>query len=209
MIHVVAQGDHLSSIAARYGFGDPRTIWNRPENADLRQRRPDPNVLFPGDQVFVPEPQVKTFTRTANARYRFVVNLTPLKVRAKLLNPFGKPIANGTGTLVIDGAEEPATSDGDGVVDCSVPRTARSAEVHMNGAIFRLAVGHLDPADTSSGAAARLGNLGYRYTTPTSVAAEREQLEFAARLFVDENQIDLTSEAPESFVDRLRKAHGS
>ena len=53
--HVVAQGEYLSLIAARFGFRDPRVIWNHPDNAALRERRKNPNVLFPGDVLTIPE----------------------------------------------------------------------------------------------------------------------------------------------------------
>jgi hypothetical protein len=55
--HMVQGGEDLGSIAEFSGFRDYRTIWNDPNNAELRQRRRNPNRLFPGDEVFIPAQQ--------------------------------------------------------------------------------------------------------------------------------------------------------
>ncbi len=52
--HVVEQGECLATIAARHGYAW-QTVYNAPENAALRRRRPNPNVLYPGDVVEIPE----------------------------------------------------------------------------------------------------------------------------------------------------------
>ena len=58
-MHTVKQGEYLSLIAAQYGFTNWQTIWNLPQNADLQKQRQNPNVLFPGDQVYVPNRENK------------------------------------------------------------------------------------------------------------------------------------------------------
>ena len=44
--HTVAQGECLSTIAASYGFRDYRTVYNDPANAEFREKRPNPNVIW-------------------------------------------------------------------------------------------------------------------------------------------------------------------
>src|SRR5262245_7341677 len=71
--HIVQQGDCLSSIAAQYGFGDYRKIYDDPANAELKKRRPNPNVLQPGDVVNIPDRVAKTFECATGQTHRFVV----------------------------------------------------------------------------------------------------------------------------------------
>jgi len=52
--YIVRSGDTLVAIARRNGFADWREIYNAPQNADFRRRRPDPNRIFPGDQLILP-----------------------------------------------------------------------------------------------------------------------------------------------------------
>jgi hypothetical protein len=56
--HTVRQGDCIASISFRNGFL-PETIWNDPNNAELRRTK-HPNILKPGDIVFIPDKRPKT-----------------------------------------------------------------------------------------------------------------------------------------------------
>ena len=55
LTYTVQDGDHISGIAQQFGFDDYTVVWNRPENADLRALRDDPQLLAPGDSLFIPE----------------------------------------------------------------------------------------------------------------------------------------------------------
>lgn len=50
--HLVKQGECLSSIAAQYRFAWEQ-LWNLPQNRELRLKRKNPNILFPGDGRFL------------------------------------------------------------------------------------------------------------------------------------------------------------
>jgi N-acetylmuramoyl-L-alanine amidase len=47
-IHELVEGECVESVALLYGF-HPTTIWEHPENADLREVRISPHVLVPGE----------------------------------------------------------------------------------------------------------------------------------------------------------------
>jgi len=44
----------ISGIASHFHLGNWRAVWDHPLNADLRRKRGKPELIRPGDQVFVP-----------------------------------------------------------------------------------------------------------------------------------------------------------
>ncbi len=56
--YTVTSGDSLSAIAKRYDVPDWQSIYYHEKNGSFRQRRPDPNLIYPGDVVHVPSPTV-------------------------------------------------------------------------------------------------------------------------------------------------------
>src|SRR5258708_33202788 len=99
--HVVVQGECLSVIAARFGFRW-QPIWNAPENADLRQRRQSPNILFPGDVVVIPDVTPKSLEVPLGAVSRLVIAADKVRLRIRIvLND--APMAGESYTLVVDG----------------------------------------------------------------------------------------------------------
>ncbi len=51
--YIVRQGDFLMKIAHAQGF-DADVVWSDPKNEGLERTR-DPNLLHPGDLLWVPE----------------------------------------------------------------------------------------------------------------------------------------------------------
>lgn len=52
--YTVRSGDTFVIIAENHGIPEWRTIYNHAENADFRLRRPNPNVIYPGDEMYIP-----------------------------------------------------------------------------------------------------------------------------------------------------------
>jgi hypothetical protein len=52
--YTVQKGDNLSLIAKRHGLKSWQEIYNDAENAEFRRKRPNPNLIFPGDVVIIP-----------------------------------------------------------------------------------------------------------------------------------------------------------
>lgn len=166
MQYLVKQGDHLAKIASEHGFADWRTIWNRSENAVLKKRR-DPNVLYPGDKLFLPERETKQESAATDKRNRFVVRKQPLELRLALKDFGFKALAGQECVLEVDGEPARVRSGGDGVIKQAIPPHAQRAMLRLTGAkasftaLFAIDIGHLDPVDTVTGQKARLNNLGY------------------------------------------------
>jgi hypothetical protein len=80
----VREGDCIGNIAFSRGF-EWTTIWNHPNNAALKAKRKDPNLLFRGDIVFIPDLRVKQQDCPTDAKYTFTVKGVPARFRIKLL----------------------------------------------------------------------------------------------------------------------------
>jgi hypothetical protein len=165
MKHVVVAGDCMTSIAARYGFSDPKRIMNAPENAQLMKVRPGGNLLHPGDEVFVPELTSNTVSAATGQQHKFQVTVPKRLLRVKFLGGDGTPM-KGNYTLRAGSLEIQGSLDGNGVLEQKLPAHLKDTEVEMGGVMRTILIGHLNPLrDTPdggvTGAQARLSNLGF------------------------------------------------
>jgi N-acetylmuramoyl-L-alanine amidase len=85
--HIVQEGEHLSSIAKRFGFRNFETIWEHPNNAELRQLREDAHVLNPGDALFIPDRELKKEQRPTGKAHIFQIDESPLFLRLVNCSP--------------------------------------------------------------------------------------------------------------------------
>jgi Putative peptidoglycan binding domain len=166
--HAIVQGEHLARIAKQYGFSDYRTIWDHPQNAALKQKRQNPNVLYPGDRLHIPDREVREESRATDQKHRFKVKGGRLMLRLVLEDLYEKPIANARCELVVEGDRRDLTTDAKGKIEIVIPQAAengllivRSAETSIDGLPLPVKIGHLDPVEEITGQKARLGNLGY------------------------------------------------
>jgi hypothetical protein len=167
--HTVEQGEFVSAIAAGYGFKDYQTIWNHPNNAELKSKRQNPNVLFPGDRLFIPDLKRRDETRSTDQQHKFVRPRPKLKLRLILEDQYEKPIAGAPCLLVVDSDSKHLTTDGQGKLELEIPPTAKQSTLVIQDASqtphadleIPIRIGHLDPVDEVSGQQGRLHNLGY------------------------------------------------
>ena len=125
--HVVNQGECLSSIAAQYGY-DWDYLWNLSENGDLKRKRKNPNILLPGDVVFVPELTQREEQRGTDQKHNFVLKNLPVRLHLRLLNA-GTPIANEKYRLEIGGQVMSGTTDSRGELKEVIPPAAEHARL--------------------------------------------------------------------------------
>ncbi|HZS55266.1 MAG TPA: peptidoglycan-binding protein [Bryobacteraceae bacterium] len=166
--YTVKQGDHLFGIAEENGFHSYSIIWDHPQNAQLKQTRQNPNILFPGDQVFIPDLELREESRSTNQRHKFQVSTEQLQLRLVLEDVYEKPIAGASCNLIVDGDSHKLTSDGSGLIELPIQPDAKKAvlivdsdETPFENVEIPIKIGHLDPVDKLSGQKARLNNLGY------------------------------------------------
>src|SRR5215472_1360060 len=156
--HIVEQGEHLSLIAKKYGFPDYKIVWDHPENADLRKLRKNPNILFPGDEVFIPDKEEKEESGSTDKRHSFVVDKEKLKLRLVLEDIYEKPIAGAQCALLVGDQTFQLTTDGNGKIEQEIPLDAKEGALVIRGDqtpfaddVIPLKIGHLDPIDEVSG----------------------------------------------------------
>jgi hypothetical protein len=203
--YVVKQGDHLPAIAASFGFQNWRTLWEDPENAELRKQRSEPTLLAPGDVVRIPSLQSVDKTAATGQRHRFVLKRSRLRLRVRVLDPFGQALAHADCELVVDGSSQTLTSDGNGIVEAVIPPRASAGVLRAAGMEFPLRIGHLDPLPLSSGLEARLVNLGYY---PGAVGEDDpDSLAFAVELLQRDLGLPVTGVA-DDVIDAVRDAYG-
>lgn len=82
--HKVQQGECVSSVAFDHGFFW-ETIWNHPNNSELKFKREDPNVIRNGDVIHIPDLRVKEESGGTESRHRFRVNGVPAKLHLRFL----------------------------------------------------------------------------------------------------------------------------
>jgi hypothetical protein len=86
-------GDCISSVAATFGVAWA-TIWDHPNNADLKKKRKDPNILKEGDVVHVPDRRQKEVAAATGQVHSFVLKRAKAKVRLRVVEeprPASKP----------------------------------------------------------------------------------------------------------------------
>jgi hypothetical protein len=62
--YTVVKDDNLTVIARRFGLRGWRAIYDHPSNAGFRRRRPNPDLIHPGDIIYIPDPNEATGTRS-------------------------------------------------------------------------------------------------------------------------------------------------
>jgi len=201
------QGDCLSNIAAKHGF-TVQALWEHPDNSELKEKRGNPNVLYPGDIISIPEKQIKEVVGETEVRHRFrKEGQTKLRLQ---FSTSGEPRENQPYILEIDGKLIEGKTDGDGIVEESISATAKKGLIIIgkdgNKIEYRLDIAALDPADIASGAQARLKNLGfYKGKIDGKLSAGTKA---ALAQFQKHHGAEETNELDDATVSKLVEVHG-
>ena len=211
--HTVQQGECLASIAKQYGFYSWRTIYDHPENADFKEKRPNPNIISTGDQIFIPEKEVKTASRATGTAHRFVRVSDSHLIRVVLKNSKGKPYAGKKFKLTVGDTVYEGTTGADGLVEQKIEGHESEAELQLwlksDGSgkpiVWKLNVGHLDPVEEVTGVQARLNNLGFKCGAVDGDVGALTQA--ALKAFQREKGLSETGAIDEATRGKLRDLH--
>jgi N-acetylmuramoyl-L-alanine amidase len=211
--YTVLQGDHLSKIAKDNGFTDYAVIWDHPNNANLKNHRKNPNVLLPGDEVFIPDIEQKQESGATDRKHTFVVDKKTLKLRLVLEDIYEKPIAGAQCALLVDGQVFQLTTDGNGKLEQEIPLDAKEGTLTIRGDqtpfaddVIPIKIGHLDPIDEPSGQIARLNNLGY--SAGKVDGSDDDAFESAIEEFQCDHLLKVDGDCGPQTQAKLKQVHG-
>jgi len=161
LAYIVQPGDCIMSIASTRGFLW-QTLWNA--NPELKTQRGNPNVIFPGDVIEIPDKVLREEDCATERLHKFVKKGTPARFRL-VVEQFNVPLANRRYILEIDGKVFEGTTDDKGLLEVGIDPAARGGRLQMpdDNLECALALGHLDPLDELIGVQQRLQNLGFYF----------------------------------------------
>jgi hypothetical protein len=211
-VHKVDIGDCMSSIAEQYGFFW-QSLWELPENAALKNKRKDPNVLLPGeDEVFIPEKRPKEVSKPTNEVHKFRCKSTPAKLRIQFKDEDDQPRANVPYVLKIDGnivSKPGSKTTSNGMVECSISPLAQQGVLTLGEGEekveYTLRLGYLNPVTELTGVKQRLRNLGF---FGGAISRETDdKTKDAIRAFQSANKLEPTGETDQATLKKLHDLH--
>lgn len=206
--YVIRAGDSLANIAYESGLL-VETLWMHPDNALLRERRPDRNILMPGDVLAIPEKRVAHVDAATGQRHRFRLKDVPHQFRLQLFDN-EIPRMRQAYKLTVRGAgftaQRDGTTDERGVLSTYIPPRARNARLSIDatqGSPLELDIlfGSLDPVEELSGVQKRLANLGYDCPVDGRMS---ERMRRALASFQHRFDLTVTGEVDEATRRQLR-----
>ncbi len=164
-MYTVKPGDCLTSIAAAHGFQDYKVIYNHADNKDFRKKRPNPHIIHPGDQIFIPPVKPLSFKVPVGGSKKMEVKHPPAELQVFIKDADGEPFKSKAYKISFPPRTEirEGTTAGDGLLKEMLPAHAAHARVEFEdeGVVFQFRLGNLDPVREPSGLRGRLKNLGY------------------------------------------------
>ena len=202
--HTVRQGECLSLIGQRLGI-PWKKIWDDPENQSLREKRGNPEILLPGDRIFLPEKDRRDEFAGAEKKHKFK---QPCKqeLRICLRDHTHRPMVGVTYCYVIDGEPQGEQDTGeDGIALCVLPRGVRKVDLELAWGVMAVDLACLDPANTTTGFQQRLVNLGFDPGEMGGTITDRTRT--ATIDFQKVEGIEQTGEIDESTIRMMRELH--
>jgi len=213
--YVIRQGDYITKLGHTMGF-DPSAIWSHPKNAALRERRPDPDMLHPGDLLWVPDaPELRRLAVRAGVTNRYAAQIPKKSVELRL--QVGGAVLAKEPYVILGLGPDPIEGETDGLgwLKTRVDVNVREIEVLLpaKARTLRLRIGDLDPVDTLAGLRKRLLHLGFYQ--PTKVGAENQDatdgdaLVAALKAFQASESLPSNGKLDDATKSALERAHGS
>jgi hypothetical protein len=213
--YIIRQGDYLTKLGHTMGF-EPQAIWGHAKNAKLRERRPEPDMLHPGDLLWVPDaPELRRLSIKGGATNRYAAHIPKKPVELRL--QIGGEVLAKEPYLILGLGPEPieGATDENGWLKTTVDVHVREIEVILTerARTLRLRIGDLDPVDTLAGLRKRLLHLGFYQPTKVGVenqdATDGDALVAALKAFQASEELPANGKLDDATWSALERAHGS
>jgi hypothetical protein len=131
--HTCKDGDCLSSIAAQYKLPSIQPLQDA--NAELKKKRPSPNLLAVGDVVKLPEKKEKEADANSGGSTKFQVKFPKAELRVYLRGVVGEKLPNVKCVVTVahptKGFTKDVTADGEGLLKLPIPADATGATLEV------------------------------------------------------------------------------
>lgn len=213
--HTVAQGETLGRIAKQYKFSSGLNLYNHPANSEFRKLRPNPDLIFPGDRLTIPDVDAKPLIVSTGRQHMFCIKRETEKLRLKLQNRRGVALTNKKVVLTLGGEKIDSVIGADGVLEVDLPKGDEQEgvlDVFMNPDVeepthrFELLLGHLDPVETLSGVQARCNMLGFDCGVADGVMGSKTRA--GVKAFQKANGLDVDGVPGPKTKAKLQEVYG-
>lgn len=168
--YVVQQGDTLLRIAKAHGLSNAAEIYDHPENDAFRTLRPNPDLIYPGDEIVLPAKNENPFNAAMDVEHEFVVSQPAELCKFTLLDEDDEPYVGKRAVLRVGDQSVEQILGEDGQIGISLQgldETTGEIELYVHEDLdeeplkFTVSLAYMDPVDTLSGVQARCNNLGF------------------------------------------------
>ncbi len=212
-VHIVKQGECLASIAKKYEFKNWKTIYEHPDNKDLKNKRPNPNIIFPGDKVVIPDKKSKVENIDTGKKVKIKFKNQHTYLRIILKDEDGNPLANVSYKLQLGSETFDGTTNDKGLLENEAPSNITEGKLTVNkqnvlgdNYTWILKISSLDPIEEITGVQARLTNLGYRCGSIDGIKGPRT--EAAIKIFQRKNGLTPNGQLDEKTCSKLKEVYG-
>lgn len=210
--YTVQKGDCMASIAAKFKFGDYKVIYNHPQNAALKQKRPKPNLLAVGDTVFIPDIEVREESGATDKKHSFQIIKPKVKLRVVVKDDKDKPFSDKKYEIEINGKTLKGNTDSSGLIEQEIAADAAQGKLKvftedekLKVLTWDLELGALDPSETDEGSKGRLKNLNFYFGEVNWTVDEKTKE--AVKAFQKKKGITDNGELNDETRNKLRDSH--
>ncbi|MGA2699171.1 MAG: peptidoglycan-binding domain-containing protein, partial [Methanoregula sp.] len=142
------------------------------ENEAFRKKRPNPNVIYEGDEIVIPDKRLKEESAVTEKRHLYKLKSSVWMFRLEMRDETFKGLEGIPYELRIEGMDPIRKRTGkNGLIETRILAEASSGALLFQGEKFQLNFGGLDPVTRMSGVQQRLSNLGFKADPPGNGAA--------------------------------------